>query len=265
MATYSGSLRVRQVIDLPTEPPCACTISLIAWASRSRPGVEPVDLDDQHGAGLDRKAEAERHLDRPDHQVVEHLERGRHDPRGDDPAHRLGGRVDRIEDGQQSPARLGVARQVHDRLGDDAKGPLVAHDQPGQVVAGVVFGDPAGLDHRAVGHDERRPLDVVDRHAVLERVRPARVGRDIAADRAGPLARRVGRIMKPGPGQRARQPDVDDARSRRSRSGRGCSLRGSASSASGRSSLRRRSSACRPPGSCRPLAERTGCRADCTA
>ena len=104
--------------------------------------------------------------------------------------------VDRVEDRQQRPARLGVARQVDDRLGDDAEGPLVAHDQPRQVVARVVFGDPAGLDDRAVGHDERRPLDVVDRHAVLERVRAARVGRDVAADRAGPLARRVGCIVK---------------------------------------------------------------------
>ena len=31
-------------------------------------------------------------------------------------------------------------------LGDDAEGPLVADDQAGQVVAGVVLGDAAGLD-----------------------------------------------------------------------------------------------------------------------
>ena len=77
IATYSGSLRVRQVIDFPTEPPWAWTISVMAWASRSRPGVEAVDLDDQHGPGLGREAEAEGLLDGPDHQVVEHLQRGR--------------------------------------------------------------------------------------------------------------------------------------------------------------------------------------------
>jgi len=35
MATYSGSLRVRQVIDFSMEPPLAWTISEIACASRS--------------------------------------------------------------------------------------------------------------------------------------------------------------------------------------------------------------------------------------
>ena len=157
MATYSGSLRVRQVIDLPTEPPCAWTISLMAWASRSSPASSPSTSMIRTAPGLDGKAEAEGLLDRLDHQVVEHLERGRHDPGRDDAADGLGRRVDRVEDGQQGPARLGVARQVHDDLGDDAERPLVAHDQAGQVVAGVVLGDPAGLDDRAVGHDERRP------------------------------------------------------------------------------------------------------------
>ncbi len=39
-------------------------------------------------------------------------------------------------------------------------------------------------------------------------MRPARVGRDIAADRAGPLARRVGSIMKARSDEGTRQPDV---------------------------------------------------------
>ena len=104
------------------------------------PGVEAVDLDDQHGAGLGGEAEAERLLDGPDHQVVEHLQRRRDDPGGDDPADGLGGRVDRVEDAQEGPAGLGVAGQVDDRPGDDAEGPLVADDQAGQVVAGVVLG-----------------------------------------------------------------------------------------------------------------------------
>ena len=118
----------------------------------------------------------------------------------------------RVEDAQQGPARLGVAGQVDDDLGDDAEGPLVADDQAGQVVARVVLGDAAGLDDRAVGHDELDAPDVVDRHAVLERVRPARVGRDVAADRAGRLAGRVGGVMEARAGQRPGEPDVDDAR-----------------------------------------------------
>ena len=81
MATYSGSLRVRQVIDFPTEPPCACTISLIACASRSRPASRPSTSMIKTAPASIGKTEAEGHLDGPDHQVVEHLERGRHDSR----------------------------------------------------------------------------------------------------------------------------------------------------------------------------------------
>ena len=184
------------MIDLPTRAavPVHDLRDRLRLAVEAR--VEPVDLDDQHGPGLDRKTKPERLLDGPDHQVVEHLQGRRHDSRGDDSADSLGRLVDGFKHGQKRSPGLGIARQVDDHLGDDAERALVAHDQTGQVIAGVVFGHAAGLDERAVGHDQRRPLDVVDRHAVLERVRAAGVGRDVAADRAGPLARRVRGIMK---------------------------------------------------------------------
>ena len=202
---------MRQVIDRPTEPPCVVhdLRDRLGLAVEAR--VEPVDLDDQHRPGLDGKTEAEGLLDGPDHQVVEHLERGRHDPGGDDSADGLGGLIDRLKNGQKRAPGLGVARQIHDHLGDDAEGAFISDDQAGQVVAGVVFGHTAGLDQEAVGHDEGRPFDVIDRHAVLERVRAARVGGDVAADRAGALARRVRRVVKAGSRERAGQPDVDHA------------------------------------------------------
>ena len=212
IATYSGSFFVRQAIALRTSPPLARTISAIACASRVEPGLEPVDLDDEHGPGVGREAEAERLLDGLDHQVVEHLQRGGDDPRGDDPADGLGRRVDRREDAEERPPRLGVAGEVDDDLADDAERPLVADDQARQVVPGHVLDGAAGLERRAVGQDQLDALDVVDRHAVLERVRPARVGRDVAADRAGGLARRVGRVVEARAGEGPREPDVDDAR-----------------------------------------------------
>ena len=105
MATYSGSLRVRQVIDFSTEPPWAWTISVIAWASRSSPASRPSTSMISTAPASVGKAEAEGLLDGPDHQVVEHLERGRHDPGGDDPADGLRRRVDRVEDGQEACGR----------------------------------------------------------------------------------------------------------------------------------------------------------------
>ena len=211
IATYSGSLRVRQVIALATEPPLRPDDRGDGLGLALQAGLQAVGLDDQDGAGLGRGSRSRRPLDGPDHRVVEHLQRGRDDPRGDDPADGLGRRLDGLEDAQEGPARLGVAGQADRDLGDDAEGPLVADDQAGQVVAGVVLLGAAGLDDRAVGQDQLDPPDVVDRHAVLQRVRPARVGRHVAADRAGPLARRVGGVVEPGAGQGPGQPDVDHA------------------------------------------------------
>ena len=81
-------------------------------------------------------------------------------------------------------------------FGHDAERPLAADDDAGQVVAGVVLGRPADVDDAAVGQDEFDAEDVVDGDAVLERVRPAGVGGDVAADGAGPLAGRVGGVVE---------------------------------------------------------------------
>ena len=77
MATYSGSFRVRQAIAVLDR----AAVGLDDLRDRLRlavqAGFEAVDLDDQDGAGVGREAEAERLLDGPDHQVVEHLQRRR--------------------------------------------------------------------------------------------------------------------------------------------------------------------------------------------
>ena len=94
IATYSGSLRVRQVIDFWTVPAVRLDDLGDRLGLAVQPGVEAVDLDDQDGPGVGREAEAEGLLDGLDHQVVEHLQRRRDDPGGDDPADGLGRRVD---------------------------------------------------------------------------------------------------------------------------------------------------------------------------
>ena len=130
IATYSGSLRVRQVIDFCDRAAVGLDDLGDRLGLAVEAGVEAVDLDDQHGAGLGREAEAERLLDGLDHQVVEHLERGRDDPRGDDPADGLGRRVDacrRRRAGSGPPRGRGSGSTID--LGDDAEGPLVADDQ----------------------------------------------------------------------------------------------------------------------------------------
>ena len=68
------------------------------------------------------------------------------------------------------------------------------------------------LHDAAIGQDELHAEDVIDGDAVLERVRPAGVGGDVAADGAGPLARRVGGEVVAVRLQVIGQPEVDDAR-----------------------------------------------------
>ena len=58
-------------------------------------------------------------------------------------------------------------------------------------------------DELAVGQHDVDGEHVVDREAVLEAVRAARVLGDVAADRADLLARRVGRVVEAVAGDRA--------------------------------------------------------------
>ncbi len=50
-----------------------------ALGLRVEAGREPVELDEQHRAGVGREAEVVRRLDGLDDEPVHHLERGRHD------------------------------------------------------------------------------------------------------------------------------------------------------------------------------------------
>ena len=124
-------------------------------------------------------------------QAVHHLERRRHDAAGDDAGHRLAGRVDRVEDGEERPVGLRDARQPQRRPGDDAERPLAPDDQPDQVVAGPLLHRATECDDLAVGKHELDAEDVVGGDAVLERVRTAGVLGDVAPDGTRGLARRV--------------------------------------------------------------------------
>ena len=76
------------------------------------------------------------------------------------------------------------------------KRPFAANDHAGQVESRGVLGRPAEVvtsePSAITGFDAQH---VIDGHAVLERVRSARIRGHIAADGAGPLARRVGSVV----------------------------------------------------------------------
>ena len=107
---------------------------------------------------------------------------------------------------------LRIAREPHPDLGDDAERAFAADNRADQVGPRRILGRPADLHDLAVGRDQLHAQHVVDRDAILERVRPAGIRGHVAADRARPLARRIGRVVKAGARQVLVQRRVHDAR-----------------------------------------------------
>ena len=68
------------------------------------------------------------------------------------------------------------------------------------------------LHDRTVGHHRLDAENVIDRHAVFQRVRSAGVGRRVAADETRGLTRRIGRVVKTGAAQGIGDFQVDHAR-----------------------------------------------------
>src|SRR5262249_38258918 len=99
----------------------------------------------------------------------------------------------------------------HPDLRHDAEGPLGADDGAGEVVSGVVLAGAAGGDDAAVRQDDLDTENVIDGDAVLEGVRSAAVGGDVAADGAGPLAGWVRRVVVAERLEGVGEPDVHDA------------------------------------------------------
>ena len=84
-------------------------------------------------------------------------------------------------------------------------------DEAHQVVARRIEVRAADLDHLAVHQHHLDAEDVVGCHAVLEAVRATRVHADVAGERAGELARRVGRIEEALRFDRLADAEIGDA------------------------------------------------------
>ena len=98
---------------------------------------------------------------------------------------------------QERARRLGLAQDAHGHFRDDPEQPLRAGHQPHQIVAAVVEVLAAQANHLAVDQHHLETEDVVGGEPVFQAVHPARVLGDVAADGAGDLARRIGRVVEP--------------------------------------------------------------------
>ncbi len=173
---------------------------------------DAVELDEEDGAGALRVPGSDGVLGRLDREPVHHLDRGRHDTGGDDPLHGRTRGVHRVERREQRAHRLRHADEPERDARHDAQRPLGADDDADEVRPVGVERLAAQLDDLAVREHEREPGHVVCGEAVLEAVGAARVLRDVPADRADLLARRVGRVEESVRRDGARHVEVRDSR-----------------------------------------------------
>ena len=105
----------------------------------------------------------------------------------------------------------GFLEDAHRHLGDDAEQPFRAGDDAEQVIAARIEVLAADADHLAGDQDHLDAEHVVGGQAVLQAMHAAGVLRDVAADRAGDLRGRVGRVVEPLAFHGARDGEIGDA------------------------------------------------------
>ena len=101
-----------------------------------------------------------------------------------------------LEAEQHRPRAFRRLEQAHGDLGDDAELAFRADDQSEEIVAGRIEARAADIDDLAVHQHHADAEHVIGGDAVFQAMRAAGIGGDIAADGAGDLARRVGRVKE---------------------------------------------------------------------
>ncbi len=119
--------------------------------------------------------------------------------------------AEELEAEQHRASALGGAQDPHRHLRDDAELTLGADEERQEVVALRIEMGAAELDDLPVHQHDLRAEHVVRRDAVLEAMSAARVHGDVAADRAGDLARGIRRVEEAGRADRVRDGKVGDA------------------------------------------------------
>ena len=160
--------------------------------------LRPIELDDQQRLGIERVASVGKLLGGVDRRAVHHLHAARDDAGADDRGDAIAGVCGRGKADQQCPRRWRLFEDAHGDLGDYPEQALGAGHHPHQIVALGIEMLAAEADDLAVHQHHFEAEQIVGGEPVFEAVHAARIFRDIAPDRAGDLARRVGRVIKPG-------------------------------------------------------------------
>jgi len=102
-------------------------------------------------------------------------------------------------------------RTTDGHAGGDAHRALAADEAPAQVVAGDIGFQAAQLRDRTVAHHALHREHMGGGDPRREAVRPAGVGADVAADGAGLLRRRIGRVVQAEVGDLTAEVEVEHA------------------------------------------------------
>jgi hypothetical protein len=165
------------------------------------------DLDEEHGAGIERKSRVKVRFDRLHDRAVDDLERRRRQAGRDDRGHRFGSTLDVAEGRDAHADRARNAQQPDVDRGHDAEGAFASHERSREIVAGVV---ERHTEHLARVVDEFESEHVRAHRTVGEGVRAARVRRGVPADRRGLLARGIRTEEEPRPGDPIRELEVGE-------------------------------------------------------
>ena len=143
-------------------------------------------------------------------EVVHHFQRRRHDALGNDGGYRVARVLDGVIDGEHGLDLFRGRNQFEDHFGGDTERPLTSHQQPREVIPGVVLGFAARPDNGPVVQDQFGPQNVIGGHSVFETVRPSGVFAEITADGGHLLACRIRGIEKAFFGEHVLEVQRDD-------------------------------------------------------
>ena len=147
-----------------------------------------------------------------DGECIHHLQPGRHDAAADDGAHGVSRAADVVKGREQHPFCQRRRQELHHGLRDDAEHPFGADHRGQQVIPRRV--QRLAAEHQFLAFDglHSEAEDVVQREAIFQAMHAAGVLRDVAADAARDLGRRVWRVVEAVGRHRLGDLQVDDAR-----------------------------------------------------
>ena len=174
-------------------------------------GARAVELDDQQRLDVERIAGVDEFLDRMDRRPVHHLHAAGDDAGADDARDAFAAVLGFVKADQRRARALRFFQDAHGDFGDDAEQPFGAGDDAEEIVAAGIQVLAAEPQHLAGHQDQFAAEQVVGGHAVFEAMHAAGILRHIAADGAGDLRRRIGRVIEAGLLDRLRHREIGDA------------------------------------------------------